>query len=255
MSWTEHLKLPLLVLRTNLSTPLIPSLLEKLNTVFDQIVVSIDGLEETHNRQRGKGNYQKIIDNLSLFDTHTIEKKVSFACVQIQQSLSTCELEDEKHALNLLETQFPVKKIRFLPILPLGRAKHFKTKRNEAEKLGVNEWINRKYYFRTSCGLGQSVMVESNGDVYPCHVLKETEKRIIGNVYKTSLSEITQKVVFCKLRDMNVNTGIKCRKCEMRYLCGGVCIIWENQDCSDLFNGAKYLVNDAMKICNVQFIK
>ena len=120
-----------------------------------------------------------------------------------------------------------------------------------AQKIGVIEWMNRKYYFRTSCGLGQSLMIEANGDVYPCHVLKETEKQIIGNVYETSLPSITQNPAFDKLRNINVNTIYKCHQCDMRYLCGGICKIWENQDCSDLYDRAKYLLNDALKICNI----
>lgn len=244
-------KIPVLVLRTNLSNPLVPSIIEKINSVFDQIVVSLDGSEETHDKERGEGSYQKILNNLALFDTKMMEKKVSFACVINQLSLSSCELENEKNSVNSLKTQYPIKEIRFLPLLPLGRAKCIKTQRNEAEMLSVSEWIKREYYFRTSCGLGQSVMIESNGDVYPCHVLKETEKQIIGNIYKANLSDITQKAVFNQLRNMNVNTINKCQQCEMRYLCGGVCKIWENQDCSDLFNRAKYLLNNAQQICNV----
>lgn len=244
-------KIPTIVLRTNLASKLNPALIEKISTVFDQIVVSIDGSEEIHDRQRGNDAYQKTMNNLALFDLKTIEKKVTFACVLNQQSLSECELENAKLHINSLKTQFAVNEIRFLPLLPLGRAGHFKTQRNKAEMLNVNEWMSRKYYFRTSCGLGQSVMIESNGNVYPCHVLKETQKQIIGNINKDNLQDITQKTVFDQLRNINVNTNSKCHKCAMRYLCGGVCKIWENQDCSDLYNRAKHLIDDSLRICNV----
>lgn len=247
-------KLSKMVLRTNLSTPLNPLLIQKIESVFDQIVVSIDGAEEVHDKQRGKGAYQKTMNNLAFFDTKTLEKKISFACVLNQQSLSAFELESEKCSVNALKNQYKVKEIRFLPLLPLGRAKHIKTHRNKAEMLSVSEWINRKYFFRTSCGLGQSVMIESNGNAYPCHVLKETENEIIGNIYKIGLPDIIQNASFSELKNKNVNTNYKCQKCEMRYLCGGVCKIWENQDCTDLFNRAKYLLNDALQICNVQLI-
>jgi uncharacterized protein len=222
-----------------------------MDNVFDQIVVSIDGSEEIHDRQRGKGAYRKTLKNLSLFDTKTMESKITFACVLNRNLLSDDEIENEKQKLDVLKTEYHVKEIRFLPLLPLGRAKHAETQRSDVEMLSVVEWINRKYYFRTSCGLGQSVMIESNGDVFPCHVLKETEKEIIGNIYEDNLQDITQKPFFSQLRNINVNTDNKCKQCSMRYLCGGVCKIWENQDCSDLYNRAKYLLNDAMQICNV----
>lgn len=242
-------KLPILVLRTNLSSHLTPTNVEKIIKVFEQIVISIDGSEETHDRQRGKGAYQKTMDNMALFDAKTIEKKISFACTLDQHFLSTGEFGKIKDQVYALKTQYPVKDIRFLPVLPLGRATHFKTQRNEAEMISVSEWMNRKYYFRTSCGLGQSVMIESNGDVYPCHVLKETKKQIIGNVYESDLFTITQKSDFMQLRNINVNTNEKCKNCDLRYLCGGVCKIWDNQDCSDLYKRAKYLLDDALKIC------
>jgi uncharacterized protein len=244
-------KLPILVLRTNLLSSLIPALIEKIKVVFDQIAVSIDGAEELHDKRRGKGAYLKTMNNLASFDAKYIEKKVSFACVLDQQLLSAKEFEDAKQQVNSIKSQYPVKEIRFLPLLPLGRAINTKTQRNKAERLGVSEWMNRKYHFRTSCGLGQSAMIESNGDVYPCHVLKETEKQVLGNVYEQSLQVITETPAFKKLREINVNTNNKCKQCEMRFLCGGVCKIWEDQDCTDLFERAKYLLNDALQICNI----
>lgn len=243
-------KLPVLVLRTNLSCLVSPSIVEKLKSVFDQIVISIDGPEEIHDRQRGKGAFRKTINNLTLFDAKTIEKKISFACTLDQHSLSQAEFGIIKDQVYALKTQFPVKDIRFLPILPLGRARHLKTQRNNAEMVSVGEWMNRKYYFRTSCGVGQSAMVESNGDVYSCHVLKETQKQIMGNVYETNLSAIIQNTNFSQLRNLNVNTNDKCKNCDLRYLCGGVCEIWKNQDCLDLYKRAKYLLNDALQICS-----
>jgi uncharacterized protein len=247
----ESKKLPALILRTNLSGKLHPSLIEKISAIFDQIVISIDGSEEIHDRQRGKGSYRKTINNLSLFDTKTVENKMAFACVLNRNFLSEDEIENEKQKLNELKNQYQIKEIRFLPLLPLGRAKYSAAQSSEVEMLSVSEWITGKYYFRTSCGLGQNVMIESNGNVFPCHVLKEAQKQIIGNIYENNLQDITQKPVFSQLRNINVNTCNKCKHCSVRYLCGGACKIWENQDCSDLFNRAKHLLNDALQICNV----
>jgi uncharacterized protein len=245
-------KFPSLVLRTNLLSSSVPSLVEKIKAVFDLIVVSIDGSEEIHDKQRGKGSYVRTLNNLAFFDNKSLEKKVSISCVLDQESLSASELEDAKEEI---KSKYPVKEIRFLPVLPLGKAKHKKTQRYQAEKLSVSEWMNRKYHFRTSCGLGQSVSIEANGDVYPCHVMKEMEQQVIGNVYNQSLEIITEKLAFIKLREINVNTNIKCKQCDMRFLCGGVCKLWENQDCTDLYIKAKYLLNDALQICNVSMEK
>jgi len=243
--------LPNLVLRTNLASQINPTLVNKIKLLFDQIVVSIDGSEEIHDMQRGAGAYQRTLGNLKLFDTKTIEKKVSFACVLDQNNLSLHNIDKERKQVESLKTQFAVKDIRFLSLLPLGRAKPSKSTRIPVENLTVSEWIKRKYYFRTSCGLGQSIMIESNGNIYPCHVLKEIENQSIGNIYTLSLQKVSQNAYFKQLVKINVDTIHKCQNCEMRYLCGGVCKIWENQDCNDLFNRATYLYMDALQICNI----
>lgn len=242
---------PKLVLRTNLTTPMNPDFIKNITEVFDKIVVSIDGSEKIHDNQRGQGSFQKTIKNLGLFDSEIVKEKISFACVFDKSLMTQDEIEIEKQSVNNLKVKFPVKEIRFLPLLPLGRAGKLITQRNNAEEIGVSEWLNRKYYFRTSCGIGQSVMVEPGGKVYPCHVLKDAENQKIGNINNLDLFEITRKEVFKQLKGINVNTIPKCMKCDLRFLCGGICSIWSNQDCTDVYNRAKYLLKDALKICNI----
>ena len=247
----RQMKLPVLVLRTNLSCPIERIIIDKVYKVFDQVVVSIDGSEQIHDRRRGEGSFQKVISNLELLRIRSEDIKLSFACVLDQEILSPEELENERRSIELLKTRYSIDEIRYLPLLPIGRAKAMRTKRNIPENIGVREWINRKHYFRINCGLGQSVMIDSNGEVYPCHVMKEIDKQLIGNVYDQKLANILQGSTFTQLRELNVNTNYKCSNCEVRYLCGGICKIWEDQDCSDLFNKAKFLLDDAFKILNI----
>jgi uncharacterized protein len=244
-------KLLKLVLRTNLAMPLSDSEIALIAKVFDKIVVSIDGSQEVHDKQRGKGAYLKTITNLKKFSQEIVEKKFSVACSLNQNLYSDDELQKEKNAVSSLKAKFPVKEFRFLPVLPLGRAENCDLKRNEADLITVSEWIERKYYFRTSCGLGQNIMVESNGETYPCHVLKHKTGESVGNVLHKGLSFIVEKETFKQLRNITVNTIRKCSSCEMRYLCGGTCFIWKEQDCTDLFKKGQYLFNDALAILGI----
>lgn len=242
-----------LVLRTNLAMPLSDSEIALISEVFDKIVVSIDGSTEVHDKQRGKGAYLKTTTNLDKFSQKVIEKKFVVACSINQHLYSDEELQKEKKAVSSLTEKFPVKEFRFLPVLPLGRAENCALKRNEAEPISVSEWIERKYYFRTSCGLGQNIMVGSNGETYPCHVLKHKNGESVGNVLREELAFIVEKSSFKKLRNVTVNTMKKCRSCDMKYLCGGTCFIWKEQDCTDLFKKGQYLLNDALMILGGAF--
>jgi uncharacterized protein len=53
-----------IILRTNLAVPLLPGLLEKLSMSADQIVVSVDGDQVTHDARRGAGAYARTVSNL-----------------------------------------------------------------------------------------------------------------------------------------------------------------------------------------------
>jgi len=240
--------LPALVLRTNLTIPLSPGMVNAIGKAFDRVIVSIDGDENTHDRRRGAGAYRKTMENLRKFENKVIEKKFAFACVPDPRSFSDHDPEIEREMVNLLKDEFPVNEIRFTPLLPMGRGSKFPVQSMKPELLTVSKWMKRKYYIRTSCGLGQSLMIDADGLAYPCHVLKETEKRIIGNISNERIGDIVNKEAFTGLRNINVNSDNKCRHCDMKYLCGGICRIWADQDCSGLFQRAVYLLEDAMKI-------
>ena len=53
-----------LVLRTNLAMPLDTSILRQIAAAVDQVVVSVDGNEYTHNARRGPGSYKSVLHNL-----------------------------------------------------------------------------------------------------------------------------------------------------------------------------------------------
>jgi radical SAM protein with 4Fe4S-binding SPASM domain len=83
---------------------------------------------------------------------------------------------------------------------------------------------------RDSCGLGYSVMIDSKGDTYQCHIIKETDNKNCGNILQKKLVNVVQSPEFRSLQSINVNLISRCCNCYLQYLCGGICRIRENPD-------------------------
>ena len=75
------------------------------------------------------------------------------------------------------------------------------------------------------CGLGRMLLVDSQGDIYPCAMLTATDFRL-GNVSTTLLvdalaSEQLEKLIeLCQRRKDEIET---CQKCAWRHFCQGSC--------------------------------
>lgn len=71
------------------------------------------------------------------------------------------------------------------------------------------------------CGAGvEYLAVDTKGDLYPCHFLKEFKEFKIGNIFY-GIDE-NKKSYFLFLN--NIDSKENCRSCWAKYLCGGGCI-------------------------------
>ena len=241
---------PKIVLRTNLSLNIDNEILDKMISAFDQIAVSLDGTETVHDKRRGKGTYNETIKNLNRFGKDIRREKISISTVIDYQNLSEEKIENEKKHILKLQEKYEFSDIRFTPILPLGRAVDSNYKKSKAENIGVINWIKKKYSPRSSCGIGYNLMIDSDGSVYPCHVYKK-DNYYIDNIADRHLVDIVKKQIFINLKKINVNTIKKCSKCNLRYLCGGMCSAWQHEECKDLYQRAKKLFLEALEILKV----
>lgn len=83
----------------------------------------------------------------------------------------------------------------------------------------------------SGCGAGHEYFaVSTNGDLYPCHQFVGREKYKLGDIYNgvTKTGEETSKY----FRDSHILNKPKCRKCPVKYFCGGGC-----HANADLFHG------------------
>ncbi len=208
-----------IVLRTNLAYPLTATLLEKLVHSSDQIVVSVDGNQASHDGRRGLGMYAQTVTNL-----YTLQSSLPFPAnsLLISATLTATEINGaEGAAVRDLGEKMGVP-IRFKSILPLGRA--------------ITMPLTPEFYIpleghapsgtpRASCGLGMNLYVSPNGECYPCYALTEARYNL-GNALSQGLATLLTSARYHALKKVTVDSNQQCQQCALRYLCGGFCRVW-----------------------------
>lgn len=194
---------------------------ERIETVcrlFDTVIVSIDGDEEYNDRRRGKGVYQKSVDNLKT--AIALEgRRCKFGLCAVLTNEERRGKEGE--AVRRLASDFGIKTLIYKSILPLGRGC--------GEPLDsfqcVEAKISSRFYPHYSCGIGHNLTVDPNGDVYPCYAWCEKSK-LLGNLGTETIETILLRGDLFDYRLCGADTNEKCRHCDVRYLCGGMCKAW-----------------------------
>lgn len=208
-----------LVLRSSFAFPIPKKRMEQIATLFDEIIVSVDGDRDIHDARRGSGRYDWTVSNLEQAVRFGFSEKLGLCC-----TLSRTENDGAPgDCVRALAERLQIRKLRFRPVLPLGRGKGVK---RESRYLCSEEMsFGDHFYPRFSCGLGQNLYVEPNGDTYPCYAWCEPDKRL-GNLAEMGLGELLDTGKLYEYCKHDVDTNEKCRYCEVRYLCGGICKAW-----------------------------
>ncbi len=72
---------------------------------------------------------------------------------------------------------------------------------------------------KKSCGAGENIIsVTAEGDVYPCHMMHDTDKKM-GNLLKESLESIMKR----SRKIPSVDQIHRCNTCKVKNVCGGGC--------------------------------
>ena len=211
-----------IVLRTNLALSLPTETMPLISRCADQIVVSVDGDETSHNTRRGSGAYKLTLVNLRILLAAQPSAEVILAA-----TLQTDQINGlQGDAVRILGKELGTK-VRFKPILPLGRAAKMPLALEFDSSLfdSVDALANSRGPV-TTCGLGMNLYVEPNGDCFPCYALIK-ESHYLGNIFKNGIETVLTKN--SAFRQISVDTNRQCRSCSLRYLCGGFCRAW----CSD----------------------
>ena len=160
---------PLLtVLRTSFALPMNDDLLRRVGHSTDEVVVSVDGDRETHDSRRGTGIYDLAVGNLRALVESGYGTDLSLATV-LPLRLANGLPGD---AVRALAQELGIRRTRFRPVLPLGRATDL-----EPDIVPETLWghVDPRdvvaYGFNpvASCGIGQNLYVEPDGGAYPCY--------------------------------------------------------------------------------------
>jgi uncharacterized protein len=250
---------PLLTtLRTSLAFEVDKALLQRISRSTDQVIVSIDGDRETHDRRRGTGSYDLAVGNLRTLVEVGLHTELSLASV-LPLRLANGPPGD---AVRALAGELGIRRTRFRPMLPIGRAADAKA--DIVPEAVWMYWSQRDltvYGFSpsASCGIGQNLYVEPDGSAYPCYAW-HGEQWLLGPINADGgLPALLASTTFQDLRQHTVNNNRRCRQCPLRYLCGGACRAWNRQpaqeqvdldaapvDCSQLHERAYSLLMSAM---------
>jgi uncharacterized protein len=192
-----------------------------------------------------------------------LETDLSLSCVLPSRLLSGPPGE----SVRALARELGIRRIRFRPVLPLGRARELEPDVPPETILGhvePREMIEYGFYPTASCGMGQNLYVEPDGGAYPCYAW-HGEMWLLGYINDArGLHGIVESEAFKDLGRHTVNTNHACRKCVLRYLCGGACRAWNRQEpddqtdldepplnCSHLQNRSIALLGGAMKCLGI----
>ncbi len=206
------------VLRTSLAFPVSEAELKELCTVFDEIVVSLDGDAKTNDAMRGKGTWKIITDNIRT--AVSLGGSISIAAVLNREQGEG----KEGDALRVFCAELGIHKLVINSPVPMGRAKNTHVPYYEwRSDIKKGDQVKMKY----SCGLGSSLYVQPDGKVYPCYAWCEKE-HLLGDLSRESLQDIPDRGEIFHIINSGVDTNQKCRTCEVRYFCGGMCKIRVN---------------------------
>ena len=217
--------------------------MEFCNREMGNVVLSIDGRKEVHDKMRpfrkGAGSYDLIVPKFQQFAESRHQDKYYVRGTFTHYNLDFSE--DVLHLADLGFKQISVEPVVAEPKEPYAiREEDLPKLFEEYDKLAV-EMIRRHksgedfnfFHFMidleggpcvakrlSGCGSGTEYLaVTPWGDFYPCHQFVGNEKFLLGNVDEGILNTDIRDVFKC----CNVYAKEKCRKCFARFYCSGGC--------------------------------
>ncbi|GHU77124.1 hypothetical protein FACS189414_3960 [Bacteroidia bacterium] len=228
-----------LALFTNLWCDMSDELAAKALSVFNQITVSLDGDEAEHDQRRGKGAFARTTANLRRLKAMETQCKLSVRATLTPEQRKR-GVADLVHAV---AKELGIGSVYITSVFPVGRAKTLDGV-YDLNPLEVGAaYFERPLQRRNTCGIGSNLHVTPEGDIYPCWAFLE-EGHPIGNV-RDGLRQATHAYRWGDNRKYSVDGTEKCKTCEVRYLCGGICRAYKDTDCTALRNSLLNLLEVA----------
>lgn len=217
--------------------------LEFVNKEMSNVVLSIDGRKEVHDKMRpfrgGQGSYDSIVPKFL-----KVAKSRNQMNYYVRGTFTRNNLDFSKDVAHLADLGFEQISVEPVVAAPEDdyalREEDIPVLLEEYDKLAV-ELLNRKkqgkgvnfFHFMidleggpcvakrlSGCGSGTEYLaVTPWGDLYPCHQFVGNEKFLMGNVEEGILREDLRD----EFKRCNVYAKEKCRKCFAKFYCSGGC--------------------------------
>ncbi len=218
-------------------------ILEFANKEMSNLVLSIDGRREVHDRMRpfrgGQGSYDKIIDKFKKAADSRDQMNYYVRGTFTRNNLDFSE--DVKHLAELGFEQISVEPVVASPEedyaireedVPMILEQYDKLAKYLLDRRKEGKPVNFFHFMidlsggpcvakrLSGCGSGTEYMsVTPTGDLYPCHQFVGKDEFRLGSVYEG----ITNTEVQNEFKLCNVYAKEKCRECFAKFYCSGGC--------------------------------
>ena len=218
-------------------------IMEFCNKEMGNVVLSLDGRKETHDRLRtcrnGKGSYDLIIDNFKKFAESRNQQ--DYYMRGTYTSYNTDFSKDIIHMADLGFKELSIEPVVCDPSEPYALKENDLPVLKKQYEILANEMLKKYrngngftfYHYMidldagpcivkrvSGCGVGTEYMaVTPSGELYPCHQFVGDEKFLLGDIWKG----VTNTAVLQEFNGCNVYSHKECKDCFAKLYCSGGC--------------------------------
>lgn len=239
---------------------------------LDVILVSIDGRKDITDYYRGKGVYERVINNVKLVRERGFKGEI---IARMAVSGKTDIYQDVKHLVELEDPCFDYVHWQ-LDVMwdypPYQRYDNFNYWVKYIYNPGISKliryWVNELHNGRFKriipfmsiiytlltnektqlrCGSGiNAFAITTDGRILACPIAPEFKFNYLGNIYNSTPQDLPYKVMI----------GEPCTSCEYYHICGGRCLfanktkLWGKDGFTTVCKTVTHLINELMKIKN-----
>lgn len=213
------------------------------NREMGNVVLSLDGRKETHDRLRttcnGKGSYDLIVDKFKEFAN--ARNQADYYMRGTYTHYNTDFSKDIIHMADLGFKELSIEPVVSDPTEPYALKENDLPILKEQYEILADEMLRRYrngngftfYHYMidlnsgpcivkriSGCGVGTEYMaVTPSGELYPCHQFVGDEKFLLGDIWKG----VTNTAILDEFKGCNVYSHPECKDCFAKLYCSGGC--------------------------------
>ncbi len=213
------------------------------NSEMGNVVLSLDGRKETHDRLRtacnGKGSYDLIVEKFKKFAN--ARNQADYYIRGTYTHYNTDFSKDIIHMADLGFKELSIEPVVSDPAEPYALKESDLPILKEQYEILANEMLKRYrngngftfYHYMidlnsgpcivkriSGCGVGTEYMaVTPSGELYPCHQFVGDEKFLLGDIW----NGVTNTLILDEFKGCNVYSHPECKNCFAKLYCSGGC--------------------------------